>query len=88
MTIDLKKIEELANAATQGERKLVGHSWAETSVYLGSSCATIWTNSIEGEATEENQEQLETQAMSDARFIAACDPQTIKQLIALAKKGL
>lgn len=54
---------------TRGEWTVCEHSWGETSVIGdGRSIAFL---SIEGDATEENQYELEERQLADARLMAA-----------------
>lgn len=55
---------------TKGQMATIEHSWSDTGLYVdGNKIALI---SIESEATEENQDQLEQVASANARRLAAC----------------
>ena len=64
MTDKLKRLHE---AATPGPWDLVAHTWAECSIC--SHNRTIVFSSIEGEATEDNQEQLEQRQAAELNLI-------------------
>lgn len=54
---------------TPGEWEIVKHNWSDTSIMAGDK--VICTQSIYDEATEENQEDLESETAANFRLIAA-----------------
>lgn len=66
---------------TPGPWAHVKHSWADVGIYAGSTQIALL--SIEREATEENQDELEARQAADARLIAAA-PELLAALLYLA----
>jgi len=80
MTINLDALEALARDATGGER------WCEGSRH---SLRLVFKGAVPGKrpvicylADGSDEERA-----ANARFIAACDPQTILELVKIARKG-
>lgn len=54
---------------TKGKWEVIEHSWSDTSLVCGNK--TLATQSIYEEATEENQDELETEVSANFKLIAA-----------------
>lgn len=74
---------------TKGCMTIIEHSWSDTGLYVDGNQITLI--SIENEATEENQEQLEQVASANARRLAAawnaCEGMETEDIEALAGIG-
>lgn len=60
---------DLEFKGTKGEFTMCEHSWSDTSIIAGGK--TIATNSIYDDATEDNQEELETEMLSNFKLMCA-----------------